>query len=311
MIQYIGKIRTAALLVAAVNGVCDMFQQILAVVLLAIGLIYGAAAIYISYRNRDKLAAERGNIFVLAAAEVAIYICASVGLSNYILNTLLFKHVVDGDDRLLPGTLVAGCVTPGAIIAFSLLRADSNPIDTKLLIVCAVSVIAGSIAGSKSVGMFDSARIRKIMQVALIFSFIVLVVRNVVSIGSGNEATSLEGFKLVLAAILCFITTAINMFGIPMKPTWTAMFLMLGLSSLTALSLVLFFGSIAPLVGGIRALRANRYHGKMVLCTIVMGSVGAILGTMLAISIPSKLLNILLLAVMLIAIITMSKKSKK
>lgn len=286
-----------------------MFQQVLAVVLLVIGLIFGAVTVYISYRDRNKLAEERGNIAVLALSEIAIYICASMGFSNYILNTLLFKHAVKGDDKLLPGTLVAGCVTPGAIIAFSLLRADVNPIDTKLLIVCAVSVIAGSLVGSQLVGVFDKTRIRKVMLVALIFSFIVLVVRNLVSIGGGNTATSLSGIKLVVAAILCFVTTAINMFGIPMKPTWTAMFLMLGLTSLTSLSLVLFFGSIAPLAGGIRALCAGRYHRKLVLCTIVGGSAGAILGTFFAISIPTAILNVLLLAVMLIAIITMAKKS--
>ena len=286
-----------------------MFQQILSVILLVIGLTYGCVLVYMSYRNREKLAVEKGSLPVLLLSEVAIYICASVGLSNYILNTLLFKHAVKGDDKLLPGTLVAGCVTPGAIIAFSLLRADVNPIDTKLLIVCAVSVIAGSLVGSHMVGMFDKTRIRKIMLAALIFSFIVLVVRNIVSIGGGNTATSLSGVKLVIAAILCFVTTVINMFGIPMKPTWTAMFLMLGLTSLTSLSLVLFFGSIAPLAGGIRALYADRYHRKLVLCTIVGGSVGAILGTLFAISIPSSVLNVLLLAVMLIAIITMAKKS--
>ena len=177
-----------------------MFQQVLAVVLLVIGLIFGAVTVYISYRDRNKLAEERGNIAVLALSEIAIYICASMGFSNYILNTLLFKHAVKGDDKLLPGTLVAGCVTPGAIIAFSLLRADVNPIDTKLLIVCAVSVIAGSLVGSQLVGVFDKTRIRKVMLVALIFSFIVLVVRNLVSIGSGNTATSLSGIKLVVAA---------------------------------------------------------------------------------------------------------------
>ena len=294
---------------AIIKGDRQMFQEILAIVLLIIGIIYAAAVLKISHSNKDKLAAEKGSLPKLAAAEAAVYFFGSFGFPDFLLNTLVLKYSKCTDDRSLPGTLVAGCVTPGAIIAFSLLRADVNPIDTKLLIVCAVSVIAGSLVGSHMVGMFDKTRIRKIMLAALIFSFIVLVVRNIVSIGGGNTATSLSGVKLVIAAILCFVTTVINMFGIPMKPTWTAMFLMLGLTSLTSLSLVLFFGSIAPLAGGIRALYADRYHRKLVLCTIVGGSVGAILGTLFAISIPSSVLNVLLLAVMLIAIITMVKKS--
>ena len=285
-----------------------MFQEILAVVLLIVGIAYGSAVLFISHKNKELLLSENGKLSVLSVAEAAVYLCASFGISDYLLNTLVFKHNRCGDDRLLPGTLVAGCVTPGAIIAFSLLRADSNPIDAKLLMVCSAFVIAGSIVGSKLVGKFDGARIRKIMQIALVCSFLVLLIRMIVSINAGG-ATSLSGAKLIVAAVACFVTAAINMFGIPMKPTWTALFLMLGLSSLTSLTLVLLIGALGPVAGGIRTLRAGIYHRKMVLCATITGSIGAILGTFFAISIPSAVLNLMLMAVMLIAIITMFKKN--
>ncbi|MBP1578040.1 MAG: hypothetical protein J6C75_06125 [Oscillospiraceae bacterium] len=285
-----------------------MFQQILAVTLLAVGMIYGAAVLLISYRNKSAVGAEKGNMAVLAVAEALVYLCASFGISDYLLNTLVLKHTGCADDRLIPGTLVAGCVTPGAIIAFSLLRADSNPIDAVLLMACSAGVITGSIIGSKLVGRFDGARIKKIMRIALVCSFIVLLVRMMISIEGGSE-NSLNGIKLAIAAAACVITAAINMFGIPMKPTWTALFLMLGLSSLTTLTLVLLLGALGPVAGGSRTLYAGSYHRKTVLCATITGSLGAFMGTMFAISIPAVVLNILLMAVMLIAIITMFKKS--
>lgn len=285
-----------------------MFQQILAVVLLVVGIVYGGAVLLISYRNKALLRGEKGNIVLLAVAQALVYLCASFGISDYLLNTLVLKHTGCADDKLIPATLVAGCVTPGAIIAFSLLMAESNPIDFKLLLVCSLGVITGSVIGSKLVGRFDGARIRKIMQIALVCSFIVLLVRMMISI-EGGSSSSLGGIKLIIAAVACVLTAAINMFGIPMKPTWTALFLMMGLSSLTTLTLVLLLGALGPVAGGSRALCAGCYHRKTVLCATVTGSLGALLGTMFAVSIPAVVLNILLMAVMLIAIITMFKKN--
>ena len=285
-----------------------MFQEILAIVLLIIGIIYAAAVLKISHGNKDKLAAEKGSLVKLAAAETAVYFFGSFGFPDFLLNTLVLKYSKCTDDRALPGTLVAGCVTPGTIIAFSLLRADSNPISPVLLITCSACVIAGSIVGSRLVGRFDGAKIKKIMQWALVCSFVILVIRMILSAGATGTATSLSGVKLAVAAVMCFVTAAINMFGIPMKPTWTALFLVLGLSSITSLTLLLLIGALGPIAGGSRMLRSGVYHRKTVLCATLAGSVGAILGTSFAISIPSLLLNATLMVIMLIAIITMFKK---
>ncbi|MBO5666954.1 MAG: hypothetical protein J6S45_05850, partial [Firmicutes bacterium] len=144
--------------------------------------------------------------------------------------------------------------------------------------------------------------------VALIASFVLVIVKTVVSAGAVGTATSLPMGKLILAAALCFATGAINMFGIPMKPTWTAMFLILGLSPIVTLTLVLVVAGLCPLSGGINVIRRGVYHRKQVLCAVTFGSLGALIGTSLAVSIPANILNVVLLGVMLIAIITMFKK---
>ncbi|MBQ4505108.1 MAG: hypothetical protein II983_05490, partial [Firmicutes bacterium] len=62
------------------------------------------------------------------------------------------------------------------------------------------------------------------------------------------------------------------------------------------------------LSGGINVIRRGVYHRKQVFCAVTFGSLGALIGTSLAVSIPSNILNVVLLGVMLIAIITMFKK---
>lgn len=280
-----------------------MFQKIFAAVLLAIGIVYGIVAVCLTLHDREKLQTEPGRLPVIAANEIGVYLCASFGISDYLLNTLVLKYS-KANDELLPGTLVSCCVTPGVILAFSLLWSNQNPIDTTTLVVCCVGIILGSIVGTRLAGKFDGSHIKNIMRVSLICSFLVLLLRTILSpIEAG--AAALTGGKLILAGTLCFITSTINMFGISMKPTWTAIFLLLGLSSLTTLTLLLVVCALGPVTGGPQALHIGRYHRKTVLCGTIFGSIGALLGTLLAISIPALLLNIILLAVMLLAIITM------
>lgn len=281
-----------------------MFHRILGAVLLAVGLLYAAAILRGVFLHREALRAEKGSLPLIALLETLIYICASIGISDYLLNTLTFKRGDYAEDKRLPGTLVACGLVPGAIIAFSLLRADT-PVDAASLVVCGACVIAGSTTGARLVGRFDSKRIKTIMRVALVCSFVILIARMLLSAGAAGTAMGLSPIALCAAAALCFLSGAVNMFGIPMKPTWTALFLVLGLSPIAVLTLVLVLGALSPLAGGVSVLRGGLYHRKMVLCATIFGSLGAVLGTLFAISVPSTVLNILLLIVMLIAIVTM------
>ena len=69
-----------------------MFQQILAIVLLVIGIIYAAAVLKISHRDKAKLIAEKGKLSKLAIAETVVYFFGSFGFPDFLLNTLVFKY---------------------------------------------------------------------------------------------------------------------------------------------------------------------------------------------------------------------------
>ena len=60
--------------------------------------------------------------------------------------------------------------------------------------------------------------------------------------------------------------------------------------------------------GGISVIRSGLYNRRLVLAAMTAGSVAALLGVLLAVSLDPLLLNILLLAVMLIAVVSVFKK---
>ena len=285
-----------------------MYQRILGDIMLALGLVYGAVLLRAAFRQREEVRRHRGSIPALAAMETGVFFCASTGISDFLIHTLLIKHfrLID-DEKRLPGTLVGCCLLPGAIFAWTLLRVE-NPVDLTTLIVCGVCVMAGALTGSRLVGRLRGEAVGRIMRLALIASLLVLMGKIILSAGRTGTALALSGGKLYAAAALCFFSGAVNMFGIPMKPTWTATFLLLGLSPLAALTMVQVLGELSPLAGGLEVVRSGNYQRKLVPCGVVFGSLGAAAGAALAVSLPPAVLNGLLLAVMLLAIAAMFRK---
>lgn len=283
-----------------------MFQQVIGSILLIIGLIYAVTLLGKTLKDKAAFVNAKGDLRVLAPLEFIVFVCASIGVSDYLLNTLIARHFKLTKDEELPGTLISCCLLPGTIIAFSLLRAD-NPVDLMTLIICSVCVTAGSFVGSHLVMQMDGRLIRKIMCAALFMSLVFVIVKMIISAGQTGDAAGASGLKLCLAAALCLGTGIINRFGIPMKPTWTAIFLLLGFSPLSTLTMTLVIGALTPLAGGISVMKSGSYQKKMAMAALVFGSLGAIVGTLLAISIPAIALNVILIIVMIIAIVSMMR----
>ena len=282
-------------------------QKIIGILILLLGIAYGAALVGNAARDRRRFAKEAGSFPRLGLWEVLFYFCASIGISDYLLNTLLLRTKHLTEDRNLPGTLVTAGLVPGAVIAFSYLRVE-DPVALKTLLPCIAGIVSGSALGARLVGGLEGARIRRIMGLALTGSLVALVVRILLSRGTTGTATGLSLPLLFVAVIFSFFWGAVNMIGVPMKPAGTAFFLLLGLSPLATLTMVLVMGAIGPMGGGLPFIRSGRYHQKLSCAAATCGSVGAILGCMFTISISALLLNILLLVVMLTAIFSLLKK---
>ncbi len=285
-----------------------MFQKILGFAVLAIGAVYAVVILRSLYKDKEGFLAARGDLRLTAAAEFLVFAISCLGVSDFLLNTLVAKRFDLADDRDLPGTMVGCTIVPSSLIACILLNRSSGGLDTLTLVLCAVCVMTGSVFGSRLVAGMDGAKIRMIMKIALIASLVFLIIKMIVSAGLTGTAAGLSGFKLILAAALCFFAGVVNMFGIPMKPTWTALFLIMGLSPLATLTMVLVLGAMTPLTGAVNVLKAGHYQKKMVGSAVVTGTMGALLGALTAVSIPGTTLNVTLVTVMLIAIVSMFKK---
>ena len=282
-------------------------QKILGYAILAAGIAYCVLILYRALSNKDKFLACRGRLALLLPAEAILFFIAASGISDYVMNTIVANRLHTADDKELPGTLVVSSLVPGSIIAFSLLRSESV-VHWSVIAACGITAMLGSFVGVRLVRRFEGGVIRKIMAVALMFSLAALIFRMIVSKGAMSDATFLPLPKLILGAVIIFFTGVLNMFGIPMKATWTAIFLLLGLSPLSTLTMSLVLGSISVLSGGVGIIRQGNYHQKTAVAAATAGAFGALLGVLFTLSLSPLALNIILIIVMLIAIVTMLRK---
>ena len=300
-------------------------QRIIGTVFLICGLTYGIIFLFSVFKKTPKedceltseseknlpaYKKESGNLKLLFLLEGAVFFLCTLGISDFLLNTLIVKKLKLSEDRYLPSCLLASTIVPGSIIAFSYLKSD-NIIDSLTLTVYIVCLAIGSFLGSKVVSKMNNATIKKVLGICLILSMIALIAKMIVSAGASGTLTGLRGPKLVLLGVLCLLIGFINMMGVPMKPPTTAALLLIGFSPITALTLLLVMGVINPVFGSIQVAKEAKYNKKMVLAAMTTGTAFAILGVALAVSLDPTVLNIILLAVMALAVYTILKPEKK
>ena len=282
-------------------------QTIIGTVFLLCGLIYAAAIGRDIVVNRDALRRAPGNLKLLGVLEFVIFFVCTIGVSDFLLNTLAVKKLKLSNDRSLPACLIASTIVPGSLIAFSYLKAE-NSVDALTLIIFMACLACGALAGGRAVSRMDGGTIKRIMGIALLVSMAALIVKMIVSAGTTGSQTGLRGVRLAVMGIACIGIGFINMTGVPCKPIAAALLLLLGLSPVATLTLTLVLGAVIPMSGGAAVVRAGLYNRKMVLAAMTAGSAAAVLGVMLAISLNQLILNILLLIVMLIAVISIFRK---
>ena len=283
-------------------------QGILGTIFLTLCVIWAAVLLTTIWKQRQELGDQPGkSLPVMFITEAVVYFLATMGISDFLMNTIMFNRYKSGKTELLPGTLNLCAIVPGTVIAFTYLR-TAEPIEAKTLIICTACMIAGAVFSAVFLTGMDGRKLKKIIGVALIFSMCALIVKMIVSAGTTGSDSGLSGVRLVIAVIVTLLCGVINLMGVPCKPTLTALFLLLGLSPVCTLTLVLVMCGLTPVVGGIKFIRSGMYHKRTVLAATTAGTVTAVIGCMVMRSLPALALNIVLLGVMLIAIISMFKK---
>jgi len=281
-------------------------QDILGYAFLALGFIW--AVVLLRTILKQKIIGEPGKpLPVMAVTEAVVYFIATMGISDFLMNTIVFNRFRSDDASKIPGTVNLCAIVPGTVIAFTYLK-TAEPIETATLIICTACMLIGTVFAAVFLTNIDGKSIKKIIGIALVFSMGALIVKMIVSAGTTGSASSIHGVRLVIAIVVCLICGALNMMGVPCKPTLTALFLLLGLSPMCTLTLVLVMCGLSPIVGGAKFVKSGNYHKKTVLAAMTTGTVTAVAGCLIMITLPAMALNIILLIVMLVAIISMFKK---
>lgn len=281
-------------------------EKIIRLLFLAGGLVW--ACLLLKRLLTDKRPEEGGkSLGTMLLTEGILYFITSMGISDFLMNTVVFHKFRSGDADRLPGTLMLCAVVPGSFLAYAFLR-GAGEADTGTLVLCTAGMLLGALAGGRLTQRLDGRRIKTLLGYALILSMAALIGKMIFSAGLSGTATGLSGWRLGVAVLFSMVCGALNMVGVPAKPTLTAVFLLLGLSPLCTLTLLLVMCGLSPMAASVPFYRSGRYHRRTVLAAVLTGTAGAVAGGLLMISLPAAVLNILLLGVMLLAIVTTLRK---
>lgn len=282
-------------------------QHIIGAVFLAAGIIYAIYIVRDVLADRKAFGSQPGVLRNTMIAEAIVYFFCTIGISDFVMNTIVVRKLKLAGPETLPDNLITCGIVPGAFIAFLYLR-NAPLVDVTTMLVFMVCLALGSFFGSRAVGKMDGEAIRKVLLILLVAAMIALIVRMILSAGEPGTLTALTGGKLILMGALTFVFGFTNMLGIPAKPFTTTMMMLLGMSPITTLTLLLGSVPISVVTGGINIVHRKRYNKKMVISAVTAGCVTAFIGTALAISINATVLNIILIAVIGVAVVSLIKK---
>ena len=282
-------------------------QYIIGTLFLAAGIIYAVYILKDAITEKAAFNAQPGNLKVILIAETIVYFFCTIGISDFVMNTITIRRLKLAEPETLPDCLITAGIVPGAFISFLYMR-NAGAMDNLTLLVFIICMAVGSFLGSRAVGHMKGETIRRAMVALLSLSVLVLIARMVMTQGAANTEVALRGVKLVILALTTLVFGFTNMLGIPAKPFLTTALLLLGLSPIATLALILGAVPISVVTGGINVVSRKRYNKKHAVSAVTAGCAAAFVGCMLAISLNAAALNVILIAVIIVAIISLIKK---
>ena len=250
---------------------------------------------------------QKGSFIGQGLVEAFVSFCASMGFSDFVLCISFWKKFDWMDDKTIPPTLFAACIVPDSILGFYFIR-TAESVNAGMLALIVAVCCTGTYIGSHFVQKLDGNIIKKVMRIALILSIGALIIKLIVSNGEPGTLTSLSTGKMLICLPIVFGLGFVNTFGVPVKPATAPLFLLLGLSPITTLTLVLSLGVFGPASACIKIFKNKTYHRKIALAGMTFGAIGALLGCLFTITLKPIVLTILFIVMIIIAIISLGKQ---
>lgn len=232
------------------------------------------------------------------------------GIGSYGPQTACFKKFKLVNDLMIPGTLNTCALTITG--AGTLLFITTIDVDIFTLICMVIASSIGSFFGAKFVCRLNVTKIRYGMGIALI---IVAIVFTAGQLGlmptEGGTLTGLEGWKLVVACIVCAILGALMCLGIGCYAPTLAMICLMGMNPVVAYPVM--YGNCAFLIpiAAIKFIKEGRYNKKMAVVCNTVGLIGTFTAFYLITNVPIYWLKWAIVAVLIYTSYSMLRDAKK
>ena len=262
-----------------------LFLQILFGVLAAgtgIGLI-----VDIGKNRMDELKSATGKQWASGfAVGIVANFLDTLGCGSYAPSTFMYKLFNQIDDINIPGTLNVGDTFPVIFEAFIFTASvDVDPVFLLIMYVCAA---AGSFGFATIVTKWPRNKIRWALGIIMIPLAIIMLCRNTGwgPFGMIGTATTLTGWKLIVAAGLNILWGALMDIGFGLYAPCMATCLLLGIDATAAFPV--FMGSCACLMPAcsIEFIKTKRYDVPHTVGNAIGGCVGVVLAWKVVTTLP-------------------------
>ena len=281
---------------------------VIAGALAALNLLVGVLLARDLLTHREELRQEPGSPWLLGIFSPIILFFATMGVSDFVMNTLFLRKFRLVDDKRLPGSLLSSATLP--LAAAAVIYAVSAEVDPRLLLLCVVCQGAGNFLGGRLVAGFDGRRIKRLVGFAMLVSAVFLLLRLLGVGGEGGNLTTLPPARMAILGVCAFLLGMGNMIGMGAKAPYFSLLLTLGLSAGSVLPLVMIACSASGAFGGLQYIRRGLYQRKVALYESTLGFVGVAAGSFLALNLPQTALQLIMMAITVYTGVSMLREQK-
>lgn len=263
------------------------------------------------YANRKDLGYGNGIVAVIIGMITNFF--DTLGIGSFAPTTMLINFTKQlKNDKLLPGTLNVSCTIP--VVAEAFIFITVVKVAPLTLISMVAAAIIGSFIGSKFVSKLPEQKVQCFIGYALVVTAVIMAVKQLGYLdvlGSGNTATAITGFKLIIGIVCNFILGALMTIGVGLYAPCMALVYLLGLSPRVAFPIMMASCAGLMPVASVNFIKEQTYSRKLSLGITIGGVIGVIIAAVFVKSLDLNVLTWLIIVVVVYTGITYILKSRK
>jgi len=226
----------------------------------------------------------------------------TLGIGSYATTTSMFRMSKVVRDEVIPGTLNVGYVLPTLIQALIFITAVE--VDFTTLVVLIGGACAGAWLGAGVVAGMSRRSIQVGMGSALLGLSVIVLMQLLEIVPSGN-ALALSPPLMAIGFAINFILGALMTLGVGLYAPCMVMVSLLGMNPTAAFPIMM--GSCAFLmpVASVQFIKKNKYDLRAAIAMAIGGAPAVLLAVLLVLSLPTRVVRVLVLFVILYTAFTM------